>query len=353
MLNIVNEPKVTGQQLDLFTPERWPKKPYCSDDKSAKWIRQLKTAVKQPYIQANPPHLRVWMLFDIDRPDGAYRWYDVNLLPPTWNSVKRSNGHSHMAYGISAPVLVDSPDMRQKPLRYLCAIEAGFMERLGADRDYSGLMTKNPIHPDWDTLTYGGPDLLLYDLDYLAEWVDLSKFIPKRGKNPEEIGIGRNCALFEDLRHWAYKNIRIYRFEGLPGWNPWVAACRDWALERNGYFSNPLDQREVWHVCKSVSKWTWRNMTLEGWRQWVAKTHTSEVQAIRGQRNRPEAQADKGKKGGVASGVARLAAGEDKRASARMMDAKGIPAKQIAAEIGASLASVYRWIGDENSHEAT
>jgi hypothetical protein len=65
VLNIVNEPKVIGQQLDLFTPERWPKKPYCSDDKSAKWIRQLKTAIKQPYIQANPPHLRVWMIFDL------------------------------------------------------------------------------------------------------------------------------------------------------------------------------------------------------------------------------------------------------------------------------------------------
>ena len=331
MLNIVNEPKVTGQQLDLFTPERWPKKPYCSDDKSAKWVRQLKTAIKQPYIQANPPHLRVWMLFDIDRPDGAYRWYDVNLLPPTWNSVKRSNGHSHMAYGISAPVLVDSPDMRQKPLRYLCAIEAGFMERLGADRDYSGLMTKNPIHPDWDTLTYGGPDLLLYDLDYLAEWVDLSKFIPKRGKNPEEIGIGRNCALFEDLRHWAYKNIRIYRFEGLPGWNPWVAACRDWALERNGYFSNPLDHREVWHVCKSVSKWTWRNMTLEGWRQWVAKTHSSEIQAKRGRK----------------SGASRLAASEDKRASTRMMDAKGMKQAAIADELGVSRETIRLWLRDE------
>jgi len=77
-------------------------------------------------------------------------------------------------------------------------------------------------------------------------------------------------------------------------------------------------------------------MTLEGWRQWVAKTHTSEIQAKRGRK----------------SGASRLAASEDKRASARMMDAKGIPAKQIAAEIGASLASVYRWIGDsENSHE--
>jgi hypothetical protein len=179
-------------------------------------------------------------------------------------------------------------------------------------------------------LTYGGPDLLLYDLDELAEWVDLSKFIPKRGKNPEEIGIGRNCALFEDLRHWAYKNIRIYRFEGLPGWNPWVAACRDWALERNGDFSNPLDPREVWHVCKSVSKWTWRNMTLEGWRQWVAKTHTSEIQAIRGH------------KGGIAKG----AANEDKRASARLMRAKGMTQAAIAAELGVNQSTIARWVAD-------
>ena len=201
------------EQLELFTPSRWPKKPYCSDDKTAKWIRQLKTAVKQPYIQANPPYLRIWSTYDIDRPDGAFRWQDVILPPPTFNVIKRENGHAHTTYGYLAPVLVDSPDMRQAPLRYLCAIEAAYREKLGADRDYSGLMTKNPIHPDWHTLTYGGPDLLLYDLDELAEWVDLAKFIPKRGKNPEEIGVGRNCALFEDLRKWSYKNIRTYRFD--------------------------------------------------------------------------------------------------------------------------------------------
>ena len=331
METILSEPKVT-RQVDLFVPERWPKKPYCTDDLThGLRIRSLKSALKLPYIQANPPHLRVWMVFDIDRPDGAFRWQDVNVLAPTWNAIHQNNGHAHTAWGISAPVLVDSPDMRQAPLRYLCAIEAGYRAKLDADRDYSGLMTKNPIHPDWHVLTYGGPDLLLYDLDELAEWIDLSKFIPKRGKSPEEIGLGRNCALFEDLRHWAYRNIRIYRFDGLPGWNPWVAACRVWALERNGDFDNPLDPREVWHVVKSVSKWTWRNMTLEGWRQWVAKTHSSEIQAVRGRK----------------SGASRLIASEGKRASARMMAAKGMKQAAIAAELGVNQSTVARWLSDK------
>ncbi len=324
MLNIVNEPKVTGQQLDLFTPERWPKKPYCSDDKSAKWIRQLKTAVKQPYIQANPPHLRVWMIFDIDRPDGAFRWQDVNLLAPTWNAIHQNNGHAHTTWGISAPVLVDSPDMRQAPLRYLCAIEAGFREKLGADRDYSGLMTKNPIHPDWHVITYGGPDLLLYDLDELAEWIDLSKFIPKRGKNPDLIGLGRNCALFENLRHWAYRNIRHYKGE-VRNFIYWKAEAYERALSLNGDFPNPLDSRECYHVAKSVSRWTWNRFDLA-----ASDARFSKLQAHRG------------RQGGLAKG----AANEDKRASARLMRAKGMTQAAIAAEIGVNQSTVARWVAD-------
>ena len=329
MAIILSEPKAT-RQLDLFIPERWPKKPYCSDDKSAKWIRQLKTAVKHPYIQANPPHLRVWMIFDIDRPDGAFRWYDVNLLPPTWNAIYRVNGHAHTAWGISAPVLVDSPDMRQAPLRYLCAIEAGFREKLGADRDYSGLMTKNPIHPDWHVLTYGGPDLLLYDLAELADWVDLSKFIPKRGKNPELIGLGRNVTLFENLRHWAYRNIRHYKGE-VKNFIYWKAEAYERALSLNGDFPKPLDGRECYHVAKSVSRWTWNRFDLA-----ASDARFSQLQAHRG------------KKGGVASGVSRLAASEDKRASARLMRAQGKSLRQIAAELGVNYSTISRWISNED-----
>lgn len=277
---------IVTEQLDLFTPSRWPKKPYCSDDKSAKWIRQLKTAIKHPYIQANPPHLRVWMIFDVDREGAAFAWdtWDgISLCQPNFVTINPENAFGHLVWGISAPVLVDSPDMRQAPLRYLCAIEAAYRDALGADQGYSGLLTKNPFHARWRVLW--GP-ATFYELGELAECVDLSKHIPKRGKNPEAIGLGRNCTLFDELsRKFAYKKIREYKPLGLPGWNPWQSACYDWALQRNGDFPVPLDQREVWHVVKSVSKWTWRNMSLEGWRQFVAKTHTSEIQAARGRKS--------------------------------------------------------------------
>jgi len=323
------------EQLEIFTPPKWPKKPYCSDDKSAKWIRQLKTAIKHPYIQANPPHLRVWMIFDIDRPDGAFRWDDVNLPAPTWNAIHRLNGHAHTAWGILAAVLVDSPDMRQAPLRYLCAIEAGYREKLGADRDYSGLMTKNPIHPDWHTLAYGGPDLLLYDLNELAEWVDLAKFIPKRGKNPEAIGLGRNCTLFEWLRQWAYRNIRHYKGE-VKNFVYWQAEAYERSLSLNGDFPNPLDGRECYHVAKSVARWTWNRFDIAAsdarHAARIAKTHTPEIQAIRGKM----------------SGASRLAASEDKRASARLMrSSKGMTQAAIAAELGVNQSTVARWLADE------
>ena len=37
------------QQLDLFADaSRWPKRPYCSDDKRARYIRSLASALGQP-----------------------------------------------------------------------------------------------------------------------------------------------------------------------------------------------------------------------------------------------------------------------------------------------------------------
>jgi hypothetical protein len=331
VLNIVNEPKVIGQQLDLFTPERWPKKPYCSDDKSAKWIRQLKTAIKQPYIQANPPHLRVWMIFDIDSEFAAFAWEDANLPPPTWIVVTTENGHAHIVWGLSAPVLVNSPDMRQKPLRYLCAVEAGFREKLGADQSYSGLITKTPFHPQWRT--FYGP-VIGYELAELADWVDLPKFLPKRGKNPEEIGLGRNVTLFEWLRQWGYRNIRHYKGE-VRNFVYWQAEAYEKALGRNGDFENPLDGRECYHVAKSVARWTWNKFDIAAsdarHAARIAATHTSEIQAERGRK----------------SGQARLLASEDKRASARLMHAQGHSIRQIAETLGVGKSTVGDWVSGE------
>lgn len=83
--------------------------------------------------------MRVWSIFDIDRPAAALAWEDANLPPPTWAAVDRQSTKGHLVWGLSAPVLVDSPDLRQAPLRYLCAVEAAFRAKLDADKGYSGL----------------------------------------------------------------------------------------------------------------------------------------------------------------------------------------------------------------------
>lgn len=304
--------------LDLFEDSsRWPRKPYCSEDKSASSIRTLQHALRRPYIQANPPHLRVWSIYDVDRAGAALAWEDVNLPPPTWAAVDRETTRGHLVWGLSAPVLVDSQDMRLAPLRYLCAVEAAFRAKLDADCGYAGLMTKNPAHPRWRVLR--GPRQA-YDLSELAEWVDLPKHLPKR--KPEEIGLGRNVTVFDWLRQYAYRHIRHYKSD-LRNFLLWQSHLNNKALERNGEFLVPLAGNEVWHIAKSVSKWTWNKFDLDG-----CDAKFSELQAHRG------------RKGGIAKGLAN----EDKRASARLMAATGLTQRAIADELGVSQKSVSNWL---------
>lgn len=317
------------QHLDLFEDaDRWPKHPYCSQDQTAGQIRCLRSALLRPYIQANPPHLRVWSLHDIDRPGGGLCWEDANLPPPTWAAINKKNGHAHLSWGLAAPVLVSGLGARDAPMRYLAAIESMMREALQADPGFSGLITKNPACPVWRTLR-GPRDY--YELRELAEWLpEIEKHVPKRAdpRAIERIGLGRNVTLFDHLRLWAYQAVRKYWGGGLQGWNAWVSASNSQALVMNAelFGGNTLLGNEVWHISKSVAKWTWQNFS-------PAKFS--------------ESQAARGRLGGLAKG----AANEDKRASARMMRAKGMTIRAIAAELQVSIGSVSAWCRDADAGE--
>lgn len=315
-------------QLDLFSdPTRWPKKPYCTDSLEAGIRpRTLAHALRRPYVQANPPHLRVWSIFDVDRPGGGLAWEDGRgLPPPTWTSVNRQNSHAHLVWGLSAPVLTVSQDARRAPIRYLVAVEAAFRAQLRADPGYGGLITKNPAHPMWRT--WRGPRQA-YELGELADWVDLPKFLPKQGVKSDEIGLGRNCTLFDWLRLWAYKAIRQHRKAG--SLTAWQASVYSRALDRNADFQYPLDFKEVEHIARSVAKWVWaRDGQAEA--KFVAR------QAFKGRR----------------SGIARLQASEDKRASARLMASQGVTQAGIAAALDVSTRTIRTWLNQgESGNEA-
>lgn len=305
-------------QLDLFASSRWPRRPYCTDDFEAGLkIRSLEQALGRRYIQANPPKLRVWSMFDVDRAGAAVAWEDADLPPPTWVTQNKANGHAHLVWGLTAPVLVDGIEARRAPLRYLAAVESMMREKLRADPGFGGLITKNPRHPEWRTLR--GP-VLGYELSELAECLPgLERHVCRRGA-PEESGLGRNVTVFDHVRGWAYRAVREYRAAGgLDGWNSWLAAVYGRALARNGEFPVPMDPRECWWVARSVAKWTWQRMDGDSFSRW---------------------QAARGKKGGLAKGKAY----EDKAASARLMRAAGRSLREIAAELGCSAQSVANWV---------
>lgn len=309
------------QQLSLLSDDRLPRKPYCTDhlgDGLA--IRALKSAMKRQYIQMNPPHLCFWLTLDIDRPGGALAWEDAGLPPPAFAVANRENAHAHITWGLSAPVLTTEA-ARQAPLRYLNAIRNAYTSLTNADRGYSGLITKNPRNSRWRTL-YGAPKL--YDLGELAEYVDLDKFKDTRS-NAEQVGIGRNVSLFDHVRKWSYTEIRLFRGPGRQHFEVWANHVLSQVEARNGDFREPLPFSEVKAIAKSIAKWTWAQDP-------AAEARFKAKQSARGRMPA---------KGDTPRGRPAL---EDKAVTARLMAAKGMSQRAIAAELSVSLGSVNGWL---------
>ena len=222
------------QQLELiFNDTRLPHAPYCTDELGQLAIRRFKSAINKRYIQVNPPKLYFWLVLDVDRPAGALAWEDCNLPSPNFATTNPENGHAHLVYGLSAPVLTTEA-AREAPLRYLNAIRTAYTALTKADQGYTGLITKNPLNDHWITL-HGHTHL--FDLSELADYVpDLSKYSDRN--SCDTVGIGRNVSLFEQIRKWSYTEIRLFRGEGRKYYTTWLEHVYNKVAERNGTLPN-------------------------------------------------------------------------------------------------------------------
>jgi len=285
-------------------------------------IRIKQIALKFPYISVNPPKLKLWLPFDIDKEGGGLAWENAGLAMPNVSIVNRVNGHAHLLYGLDAPVAT-SQLARIGPLRYLAAIERAYLSKLmpyGADAGFSGLMVKNPQNTSWRAF-WGR--LAYWSLDEMSQYVDLSKHKLKNisDRKVEFTGVNRNVTLFNFLGpegKWSYSAIWGYRGERFEVWNE---AVLQKALEMNGEFPMPLPYSEVKSIAKSIAKWVWQHD-----KHWHQKFL--------------DRQSFKGKK----SGKARLLASENKRVTARLMKARGLTIRQIADELGIAKSNIGRWV---------
>ena len=257
----MNVADLRGQlQLDLL-----PKKPYCTDTIGEPLlIRSRKAALRRRHIQTNNPWSYRFLLFDLDRGDARSAVRDAGLPQPCWTALS-PNGHAHVVYQLQTPVYLQG---RTKPIKYLTAVEHGVRRALDGDPGFSGFLTRNPTHPDFETFATGHS----VDLVDLAAEVDLS---PAAG--PESVsGVGRNVELFTACRKHAYRAFLKYQAQGGADFDGWLASCTRWAVTwTTEHHEFPLGAVEAACIGRSVARWTWERFSLEAF---------SALQAARGRK---------------------------------------------------------------------
>ncbi|MBL6410078.1 replication initiation protein, partial [Escherichia coli] len=306
--------------------ENLPHRPYHTDDLAfGLRISGKGRALLARYIQQNQPHAQFWLVFDVDREGAAIDWSDRDAPAPNITVKNPVNGHAHLLYALNIAVRT-APDASVKALKYAAAIERALCEKLGADVNYSGLICKNPFHLEWQVMEWREE---AYTLDELADYLDLSA--SARRSIDKHYGMGRNCHLFETLRKWAYRAIRL----GWPDYERWLEAVIQRVEMLNSQFPVPLSEAECRAIGKSVAKYTHRKFSPEGF---------SAVQAARGRKggkaNSSANQSDKGKK----SAAVRWTANDDKRRRALDMYILGASTEDIAVAVGVSRWTVRRWM---------
>ena len=294
-------------------------------------VSSLELAQRHAFIQYNRPTKVKFLVFDIDREhqgraarsvpryagtqerryECADAWRDADLPPPNWTITNPRNGHAHLCYVLEKPVYFQYVSC-QRPKRFVDAIRKAYSVALGADPNYVGHLAKNPLHPSWLTEPLRAS---AYSLEELAEYVDLrgisSLWVREKARE-----VGRNVALFDDLRKWAYQNVAALRDRRV-AYDGFAAIVFEQAQVRNDFGAvSPLSNREVRGLAKSVAKWVWKNYVGVG-------SPTLELRAR---------QSMLGAKKGAA-----------KRTRGLEMIAAGALLPEIVKALNVDRATVYRW----------
>lgn len=320
------------QQLRLELAESFydslPLRPYATDDfEYGVKIQSKKNAVTKKHLSLNHKYITQWVTFDIDR-NGAVAdlYYDTTgVQTPNLVVENPANGHAHFLYQLKTPIYLGE-NTSTKPINYLSAIYTEMRELLGADKGYSGLISKNPMHKHWRTQELHQEP---YTLQELARNLDLDAKVVRSAKisADEAYYEGRNVKLFNELREWAYVAVREYRGKT---YELWLQGCLDHCMQLNGMLVHMLGYNEVKQIAKSVSKFTWKK---DGYH------HHMFI----------ERQTMKAKSGGAK----RSASYDHLREQAVALFADGTKKKDIALELGVSDRTIRNWLNYQKSDSAS
>lgn len=240
-----------------------PYHPFCTNDFDAGMFRiRRDKAIEKSIVQHNPDFLVRCLVFDMDKPQGASKywsaelhWRDVDAPEPNWIIINPKNGHAHYYYMLTTPVPL-TDQSRAKPRKYVASIQRALRKKLNADLGFADLVAKNPLHNKWNSKVTRTET---YSLEELSQYLDLEtiKKAPKR----ETEGLGRHCILFDELRWWAYS--RVTEARDTMNFGAWLNLLLNKAEALNT-FRDRLPQSSINSTTKSVARWTWTKYDGKG-----------------------------------------------------------------------------------------
>lgn len=297
-----------------------PKKPYCTDDPKlyGTSINSRDKAIGFAHIQPNHPYYTNCLVFDLDYPVIPEFEYSMIGFPmPNIITENPRNGHAHAIYQLETPIYKTDAS-RPKPIAFGNAVQRALEQVLEADQAYPGLLTKNPLSEQWRVYT---PREKPYSLYELAELLELNETKFKVIKPSEAKDLGRNCCMFDTVRHWAYKEVRHYRWVRYRGWQ---YAVLSHCLDFNKSFPIPMKESEVRAIAKSIANYCLKQDPKEHQKFIERQTYKSKLGASKG-------------------GLARSGKYADQKAKAMKLKAQGKSYAEIAKEVDVSRRTVIRW----------
>lgn len=234
-----------SSKVNTLFQQNLPTYPYATNDFQQGLYRHRKeNASKYKYIQFNHSNSLRLLTVDID--------HDVYYedLDPAPNLIVMNKGNSkcHAMYLIKPSVHLNEFSAR-KPIVFAENVLDGLTARLNGDKNFSHLISKNPLNESFRIFT---PRLEEYDLTELAEWIP-DKILKQEPK--KETAYGRNCQVFDWCREWAYLAIREYINRSPDEFHSSVLAR---CIELNTRVYLPMTLREVKTIAKSIAKWVWK-----------------------------------------------------------------------------------------------
>jgi len=272
-----------GCDVEQWSQMWLPLWPLATDDFRAGVYRGSRDRARRlRYIEANPEQLHNLLVVDIHHGDAELRALSGPARPTAIVANPR-NGHAHAVWALAEPVTTTEYGSR-RATAYAASVVEGLRLSLDGDGGYSGLLTKNPEHRAWDTLWLADDDDL-WTLGGLE--AAIADHMPARGwrrnarRRGDVTGLGRNCAIFETARHWAYREVRRHWGDS----NGLGVAIHANVATLNAEFAEPLRVTEARGIAASIHRWitTKSRMWTDGPAVYEATFTT--IQAARGRKS--------------------------------------------------------------------